>query len=271
MRRLPLSLLRHNKAVSYAISAVIITAATVTLVMIVAMYAYQVLERQRGATEFEVAKKSILAFDDALQDAAWKLNASRTVRFKVEYGTLKLIQNTLTLNVSARIGDSSENHTLGSVSTGLMRYSIGTRYVTLGANNASYILGNDSLIVARSTESLGRVFIEQGLGVVSVTLSYRARAIRTSVIEVNSTMVNYVTIWLVKVVTVYPTTHIHDFDLRVKCISIKTNTVGPYDVTGADYCTITVDSEGESSSAQVGLDLGKVVFSVVVAEVKVSV
>ncbi|MFB0501272.1 MAG: hypothetical protein ACETVP_02265 [Candidatus Bathyarchaeia archaeon] len=219
-----------------------------------------------------MAKKSILAFDDALQDVAWKPSASRMARFKVEYGALKLIPNTLTLNVSARIGDSSENHTVGSVSTGLIRYSIGTRYVTLGENHTSYILGDDSLVVTGSTESLGRVLIEQGSGLVDVTLSYRARVIRTSVIEVNGTMVNYVTVWLVEVVTVeaYPTTHIHSFDLRARCVSIKTNTVGPYDVTGAEYCTITVESKGESSSAQVGLVAGKVVFNVVVAEVKVS-
>jgi len=273
MRRLPLPLLRHSKAVSYAISAVIITAVTVTLVVVAAMYAYQVLEQQRGAAEFDVAKNSILAFDDALQDAAWKLNASRMVRFKVEFGSLELTSNALTLDVSARIGNSSENYTLGSVSTGIIRYSIENRYVTLGANYTSYILGSDSLIVNGSTESLGRVLVEQGWGLVSVTLSYRARAIRTSVIEVNGTTVNYVTIWLIKVVTEYPTTHIHTFDLRARCINIETNNVGPYNVNSADYCTITVESEGESSYAEIGLDAGaeKVVFSVVVAEVRVSV
>lgn len=270
MRKLPIPLLRHNKAVSYAISAVIITAVTVSLVIVTGMYAYQVLEQQRGAAEFDVAKKSILAFDDALQDAAWKLNASRMVRFKIEFGALELIPNALTLNVSARIGNSSESY---SFSTDLIRYSIGTRYVTLGENYKSYILGDNRSIVTGSTESLGKVLIEQGSGLVNVTLSYRARAIRTSAIKVNGTMVNYVTIWLIKVVTEYPTTHIHDFDLKARCTDIETNTFGPYNVTNADYCTITVESESEPSYAQIGLDADaeKVVFSVVVAEVKVSV
>jgi len=273
MKRPQIPLLRQNKAVSTAISAVIITAVTVSLVMIVAIYAYQVLDQQRGVAEFDVAKKSILAFDDALQDVAWKLNSSRMIRFKVEFGDLKLIPNTLSLDVSAKIGNSSENYPLGSISTGLIKYSIATRYVTLGENHTSYILGDNSSIVTGSTESLGRVLMEQGSGLVDVTLSYRARAIRTSVIEVNGTNVNYVTIWLIRVAPYpdSPTTHIHNFDLRAKCIDVKTTTFGPYDVAGAGYCTITVVSGGESSSAQVGLDSGKVVFSVVVAEVKVSV
>ena len=273
MKRLQMPLLRQKKAISTAISAIIITAVTVSLVMIAAFYAYQVLGQQRGAAEFDVVKKSILAFDDALQDVAWRPNSSRMVRFKVEFGDLKLIPNTVSLSVSAKIGNSSENYPLGSVLTGLIKYSIATRYVTFGENYTSYILGDNDLIVTDSTESLGNVLIEQGPGLVDVTLSYRARAIRTSVIKVNGTNVNYVTIWLIKVAPYpeVPTTHIHNFDLRAKCIDVKTTTFGPYDVAGAGYCTITVVSQGESSSAQVGLDSGKVVFSVVVAEVKVSV
>jgi hypothetical protein len=270
MKRLSIPLLRQNKAVSTAISAVIITAVTVGLVMVVAFYAYQVLEQRRGAAEFDVAKKAILTFDDALQDVAWKINASRMVRFKVDYGALELIPNANTLNVSAKIGESGE-YPLASVSTGLMRYSIDTRYVTFGENYTSYALGDESLIVTGSTESLGKALIEQGPGSVNITLSYRARAIRTSVIEVNGTDVNYVSIWLVKVAPFpeYLTTHIHTFDLRAKCIDIETNTFGSYDVSGTD-CTITVESEGESWPAQIGLKSGKVVFSVVIATVKVS-
>ena len=139
MRRLAIPLLRQNKAVSTAISALIITAVTATLVMVVAAYAYYVLDQQRGGAEFEVAKKSILAFDDALQDAAWKLNASRAARFKIDFGNLLLIPDAITLNVTATI--DSSNYTLGSISTGLIKYSISTQYVTFGANYTSYILG----------------------------------------------------------------------------------------------------------------------------------
>jgi len=104
MKRLPIPLLRHNKAVSYTISALIITGVTTSLVIVAAMYAYQVLEQQRGGAEFEVAKKSILAFDDALQDAAWKLNASRAARFKIGFGILELIPDAMNLTVTATIG-----------------------------------------------------------------------------------------------------------------------------------------------------------------------
>ena len=268
MRRLPISLLRQNKAVSTAISALIITAVTATLVMAVAAYAYYVLEQQRGGAEFEVAKKSILAFDDALQDAAWKLNASRAVRFKIGFGNLLLIPDAITLNVTATI-DSSD-YTLESISTGIIKYSISTQHVSFGENYKSYILGDSDLVVTDSAESLGRVFIEQESPSVNVILNYRVRVMRTSYLNVNGTMVNYVSVWLIRVVT-DSASHINDFDLKARSVSIETNTIGPYDVAGAGNCTISVESDSESSSATISLDPGKVVFSVIVAEVKVSV
>lgn len=266
MRRLPIPLLRQNKAVSTAISALIITAVTATLVMVVAAYAYYVLDQQRGGAEFEVAKKSILAFDDALQDAAWKLNASRAARFKIDFGNLLLIPDAITLNVTATI--DSSNYTLGSISTGLIKYSISTQYVTFGENYTSYILGDSDLVVTDSTESLGRVFIEQESPSVYIILNYRVRAMRTSYLNVNGTMVNYVSVWLIRVVT-DSTSHYNDFDLKAKSINITTNTFGPFDVAG-NY-PIYVESDSESSSATISLGSGKVVFSVIVAEVRVSV
>jgi len=273
MRRLAIPLLRQNKAVSTAISALIITAVTATLVMVVAAYAYYVLDQQRGGAEFEVAKKSILAFDDALQDAAWKLDASRAARFKIDFGNLLLIPDAITLNVTATI--DSSNYPLGSISTGLIKYSISTQYVTFGANYTSYILGDSDLVVTDSTESLGRVFIEQESPSVYIILNYRVRAMRTSVIQVNNITVNYVSVWLIRVVT-NSASHYNDFDLKAKSFSIQTNTTGPYAVTGAGYCTISVESESEPVSpsnppANIWLDEGKVVFSVIVAEVRVSV
>lgn len=262
-------LLRQNKAVSYTMSALIITAVTVALVIATSVYAYQVLERQRGGAEFEVAKESILAFNDALENVAWKPKSSRSVRFTVEYGTLELIPDAVILNVSATLGGSEIP--LNSTSTGLVRYSIENRYVNLGEGYESYILGNENLIVTEGTESLGRALIEQESGWVSITLSYRTRAMRGSVIEVGGTDVNYVNVWVVKVVIEYWSTYIHDFDLKARCLNVKTSALGPYTVDpGVDNCTIHVQSEGEASSTIIPLVLGKVVFNVIVAEVEVT-
>jgi len=270
MRRLLIPLLRQNKAVSYTMSAVIITAVTVALVIAASTYALQVLERQRGAAEFEVAKESILAFNDALENVAWKPKSSRSVRFTVKYGTLQLMPDAMILNVSATVG--SNNYPLNSTSTGLVRYFIDSRYVNLGATyEPTYILGNESLIVTEGTESLGRALIEQELGWVMITLSYRTRAMGASVIEVNGTDVNYVNVSVVKVVIESWAIHIHDFDLKARCLNVTTSALGPYTVTpSVNNCTIRVQSEGETDSTVIPLVPGKVVFNVIVANVEVT-
>jgi hypothetical protein len=231
------------------------------------------LEQQRGAAEFQVAKKSILAFDDALQDAAWKLNASRAARFNIQFGSLVLIPDAMNLTATATI--DSTDYPLGSILTGFVRYSTSNRYITFGENYASYVLGDSNLVVTDSTKSLGRALIEQKPALVDITLNYRVRAMRTSYLNVNGTWVNYVSVWLIRVVTSY-STHLHDFDLKAKSVEIETNTIGPKNVASAGNCTISVESGSEpvSSSnppADIWLGSGKVVFSVIVAEVRVSV
>jgi len=92
---------------------------------------------------------------------------------------------------------------------------------------------------------------------------------RTSYLNVNGTMVNYVSVWLIRVVT-DSASHFNDFDLKAKSLSIQTNTIDP-GVSVTNNCTISVESDSESSSAAISLGSGKVVFSVIVAEVRVSV
>lgn len=272
MRRLPIPYLRCNKATSYAISAIIITAVTATLVMAVALYAYNVLDRQRGAAEFELAKKSILAFDDALQDAAWKLNASRTVRFKIEYGNLQLIPDATNVTLTATL--DGVPYPLESILTGLVRYSTSIQHVTFAENYSETILGDEDLVVTDITKTLGRGIIEQKSNLVSIILSYRTRAMRTSYLNVNGTWINYVSVWLIKVVST-DASYIGDFDLKARCNDIETSTLGPFEVPSGGACQISVEAESwgetETDSATISLDPGRVVFSVVVAEVEVKV
>lgn len=278
MRRLRIPLLRNNSAVSYTISAIIITATTISLVLVASIYAYQVLEQQRGAAEFAVAKESILAFNDALENTAWKPGAVRSSRFTVEYGYLQLIPNgTLYGNVIEinAIVDGNPSTMLYSNTTGFLKYHLSTKYVTFGLGYASYILGNSSTLIVGSTDSYGRAVVEQQAqqaGLVTITLDYRVRAMKTSVINVNGTLVNYVDIWVIRLVTMNTVTHpwsyIHDFDLKARCLSVQTNSTKTQVQSNA---TISVQIGEVTNSADISLVAGEVVFNVIVAEVQVSV
>lgn len=267
MKTLRITLLSNKQGVSHAISAVIITTTIIALVLAASMYAYQVLEQHRAGAEFECAKESILVFNDALENVAWKPQAARSTRFTIEYGVLELIPDAETLVVNATIGGSTIE--LNSASTGLVRYLIRNKYVNLGEAYESYFLGDERTVV-NSTDSYGRALIQQQLGSVSITLSYRVRAMRTSVILVDGLRVNYVDVWIIKVIVGQRSSYVHDFDLMVRCRNMETNTKSV--VTSVNSCTIGVQLGSESSSVSIPLDEpDEVVFNVIVAELQVTV
>jgi len=269
MKKLKISSLLDKHGVSHTISAVIITATTIILVLVASIYAYQVLDQQRAMAEFEMAKKSILAFNDALENVAWKPEASRSVRFTIEYGELQLLPDCATLGVNATVGDDSVP--LNSIKTGYVRYCIKNKYVNLGEGYQSYILGNDRSIVVNNADSYGKALIEQTSGLVNITLNYRVRAMRTSVIQVGGQTVNYVDIWIIKVVIGYWSSYVHDFDLKTRCLNVTTTTYGQYGpYPPGSNCAISVQlNGGPPSEATISLDSGEVVFNVIIAEMQV--
>lgn len=269
MKKPRIPFLSHKQGVSYAISAVIVTATTVTLVLVASMYAYQVLEQQRGMAEFEVAKESILAFNDALENVAWKPQASRSARFTIEYGHLELIPDFKTLIVNVTVG--SNNPTVYYDSTGFVKYYISTKYVNFGEGYQSYILGNETLLVVRNTESFGRAVVEQASSWLSISLNYRVRAMRTSVVEVDGETVNYVDIWVIKPVIGDRSSYVHDFDLKARCLNVTTTSYGPYNATDSCKIDVQLGVGSQPSSASIPLSSGKVVFNTVIAEIQVTV
>ena len=268
--------MENNSAVSYTISAIIITVTTISLVLVASIYAYQILEQQRGATEFAVAKESILAFNDALENIAWKQGAVRSSRFTIEYGYLQLIpngtQDSNAIIINATVGGNTM--TLYNDTTGFMRYYLDSRYITFGADYQKYILGSNESLVAGSPDTYGRAVIQQQGGLVSITLDYRVRAMKTSEINVNGTLVSYIDIWIIKLVTMETVTHpwsyVHDFDLKARCLSVQTNSTETQ--VQSSNATISVQiGNAPPSSADIPLIGEKVVFNVIVAEVQVSV
>ena len=253
----------------------LITGTTIVLVLVASIYAYQILEQQKGLSEFEVGKKSILAFDDALENVAWKLQASRSTRFTIEYGLLELTPNASSIGIDAKVGSST--WTLYNGTNGRIRYTISDKYTSFGTSYTDYLLGNSSNILVGSADSYGRILVSQESSWVSILLDYRVRAMRTSVVSVGGQNVNYVDIWVIKtkMIVGQSWSYIHDFDLKAKCLSIKTVTYGPYAVNGNTNAVISVSiGGGIPSTGSVPLDptsQGQVVFNVVVSEIQVYV
>jgi len=254
----------------------IMTAVTVALVLAAFVYAYQMLEQQRGVSEWEIAKKSILAYNDALENVAWKPGAVRSTRFTAQYGYLQLIPpeegNSITISATVNGGAEPLSNDTYPGRTGIIKYWLSTEYVSFGPDYESYILGNSSSLISSSSDSYGRAVINQQPGMVSMTLDYRIRAMRTSVIDVGGVQTNYVDIWVIKLSMLVPSawSYVNEFDLQAKTLSVTT---ASHRFDGVTDQTSVVSVQIGNAAGQLAVTLvpGTVVYNVVVADVQVNV
>jgi hypothetical protein len=267
MKRSKYPLKSRKLGVSYTISAVIMTATAITLTLVAWSYANQTLEQQRGATEFDVAMESILAFNDAFENIAWKPQSSRSARFIVEYGQLQLIPNMdLVVNVTDYSGASY------SGSTGYLRYSIKTKYVSFVEGYHTNFLGNDNFI-SSGAGSYAKGTISQDSSWVSMDLIYGVRIMKSSTVATAEGTVNNVDIWIIEMNTTAQSTSFTEFDLNARCLDVKTETrayLGDgYPAHGG--CTVAVQFGGDVvDSTTIDLDGDKVVFHFIIASVQVT-
>ncbi|MEM3551303.1 MAG: hypothetical protein QXN87_05830 [Candidatus Bathyarchaeia archaeon] len=269
--------MRKRKAASPAISMVIITATTIVLVLVASSYAYQVLERQRGASEFETVKKSFATFDDAVRDVAWDREGKRSARFTVKYGVLEIVPDNPEKGLPLTVQIQEYPEAQYSTFTGYIRYNISTNYVTFGYPYKSYLFGDEKTAINKTIESYGAALIEQKFSMVSLTLYYRVRVAGTSLVKVNDSYVNYVDIMIIKITAKNTLRCIDEFDLVATNKGITTRSFSSHNFTGST-CNVMVNLGELTGSTSISLDHvmdpeGKkeVVFNFIVAEIEVGV
>lgn len=256
---------------SYTISTVIITATLAALLVVAYAFAYQVLEREKGAAEFGIMKQSFLAINDAIEYVAWKPGATLPSKFIVMYGQLEVIpglgaegngpENEFELEVKIKTieDDENDNGTIfnfknklngtGSDSTGSLRYSVSNKYVNFAEGYSQYLLGNENLIVMSAGglmlmgtgngftgNSYGRLLMEQKFGWVSLTLNYAIRLQITSLVASDGQAVTYIDVNMIRL-TIDDTKIgqlIGEFQLNARCLDVKTISSGAVTLTDAN-------------------------------------
>jgi hypothetical protein len=261
------SLIRNRKGVSPAVSTVIITAVTVVLVLVSGSYALQVLQSQRAAAEFDTVQKSILTFDDAVRDIAWDQAGTRSIRFTNSYGNMRLIDGSQSFEIGLQGFDGNFIYSFTSAS---VKYQMPYGYGLTGSES-SYILGDESSVVTRLTDSLGQALLKDESGFTSITLSYRVRVSEVGSMVIDGTDVNYVYVYLIKLNCVSSNIDAGDFNLVCRNVGLETKSYGPYNVTGAEPGVSVKFGENQPEIAHLSLNGGDtVVFNLVVADVRVS-
>lgn len=121
---------RDEKAVSPAISTVILTSAVVVLLLVTVTFANNFLNSRMAENEFSATKQFMQTVGLQIDDVAWTIGRTQTIRYASRFGQVKF--ESLALNYTVYVND---NVFLVSYSTGILlfnmpisKYSVSNNY-----------------------------------------------------------------------------------------------------------------------------------------------
>jgi len=98
------SLRRDERAVTPAISTVILTSAVVVMILLAMSFANNMLGSRLAENEYSTNKQFMLTTGLQVDDVAWTIGRTQTVRFSSEYGNLQFQKSTIRYTIQVDNG-----------------------------------------------------------------------------------------------------------------------------------------------------------------------
>jgi FlaG/FlaF family flagellin (archaellin) len=191
------SLRRDTRAVSPAISTVVLTAAGIVMILIAMSYANNILSLKMAQNEFATNKQFMQTTAQQIDDIAWTVGRTQTVSFSNKYGNVQF--QAVALNYTFRIHTSSgyENLTI-SGKTGIILYNMPVGSYSLGNNYFQRLPNNvtSSFLLSGSTAPISQVICEQKVPMKDGTYSRIALVPNMRVLTSTVTSTNYFKFYL---------------------------------------------------------------------------
>jgi len=152
---------RDNRAVSPAISSVIMTAALVVLVLVAASYANSSLTSQIAGDEFSANKQFMQSTGLQIDNVAWTIGRTETIDYTAKYGQVTFVPNVIDYTFEIYNGVSWQ--TLYSSTTGMVLFKMPVRDYNLGNNYSSRIMPSNSgsFLQSNASSPVSQVFAVQ--------------------------------------------------------------------------------------------------------------
>jgi len=127
------SLRRDRRAVSPAISSVILTSAVVVLLIVTIAFANNVLDARLAENEFSAMEQFMQTVGLQIDDVAWTIGRTQTIRYASKYGLVNFESLALTYTVYVNKGGGYvylTNYSVGILlfNMPVSRYSLGNNY-----------------------------------------------------------------------------------------------------------------------------------------------
>lgn len=148
------NLRRNNRAASPAVSTIIITAATVVMILVAMTYANGFLTKRVAENEYSSNKQFMLTTGLQIDDTAWSVSRTQTISYTSNYGNM--VFQPLALNYTFQVYKDNNWENITSNSTGMIvfnmpvtEYSMGNGYFErLSSGNNSIVQYGSSATVA---------------------------------------------------------------------------------------------------------------------------
>ena len=161
LKRKPLR--NNNRAVSPAISTVVMTTALVVLVFVAMNYANSNLTLSIAGDEFSASKQFMQTVGMQIDNVAWTIGRTETVDFTSRYGQIAFVSNVI--NYTVEINNGGSWQTIYNATTGMIMYKMPTSTYNLGNNYFDRVVpSNDgSILQWNASASVSQIFATEKL------------------------------------------------------------------------------------------------------------
>lgn len=154
-RRLFSRLRKNKKAISPAISTVIITAAVVVMLLVTLVFANNYLQQRIAQNEFSAAEQFMQTTALQLDDVSWTIGRTQTIRYASTFGTMNFQAPALNYTVFVN------NAPIASFITGVLFFNMPTNMYNIGNGYYQSIIppSNSSFLQQGTSAPVGHVFV----------------------------------------------------------------------------------------------------------------
>lgn len=142
---------KDRKAVSPAISTVILTSAIVVLLLITIIFANNFLNARMTENEFSAMKQFMQTTGLQIDDVAWIPGRVQTVRYASKYGQVNFENETLKYSVYLRNG--TDFQFFANFTTGIILFNVPIKSYTLGNNYYERVFPSSSSFLQKGASA----------------------------------------------------------------------------------------------------------------------
>lgn len=153
---------KDSKAVSPAISTVILTSAIVVLLLVTIVFANNFLSARMTENEFNAMKQFMQTAALQIDDVAWIPGRVQTIRYASKYGHVKF--ENATLIYSVYIHDGTGYKFFANFTTGILLFNVPISSYTVSNNYYERVFPSNGSFLQRGTSaSVSQVFVVEKL------------------------------------------------------------------------------------------------------------